>query len=93
MACLRAMSRLPDWHLRQAVEADVPALAALYADTAQRMGPWCYTPQQVQAWMSFGEDLAAFRDYILGVVREPYQGVLFDRFRMRAGRSLQNPAP
>jgi putative acetyltransferase len=63
---LRAMSRLPDWHLRRAVESDVPALAALYADTARRMGARCYTPQQVDAWASFGADLAVFRAYVLG---------------------------
>jgi len=63
---LRAMSRLPDWHLRQATDADVPALAALYADTARALGAWCYTPQQVNAWASFGADLAAFREYVMG---------------------------
>lgn len=63
---LRAMSDLPDWQLRPAAEHDVPALAALYADTARSAGPWCYTPQQVNAWASFAADTAAFRDYVLG---------------------------
>ena len=52
--------------LRLATAADVPALAALYADTARALGPWCYTPEQVAAWASFGADTAAFRHYVLG---------------------------
>jgi len=62
---LAAMPTLPDWSLRQASEADVPVLAALYAETARRLGEWCYSPPQVRAWASFGEDLAAFRDYVM----------------------------
>jgi putative acetyltransferase len=60
------MALPPDWHLRQATEADVPGLAGLYADTARTLGPWCYTDEQVGAWASFGVDGPAFRDYILG---------------------------
>jgi len=51
--------------LRLATAADVPALAALYADTARALGAWCYTPEQVQAWARFGADTPAFRDYVL----------------------------
>jgi putative acetyltransferase len=63
---LAAMPTLPDWSLRQATEADVPRLAALYADTARSLGAWCYTPSQVQAWASFADDAEAFRDYVMG---------------------------
>ncbi|WP_119293029.1 GNAT family N-acetyltransferase [Azohydromonas sediminis] len=52
--------------LRLAVAADVPALAALYAQAARTFGPAVYTPAQVQAWASFGADTPAFRDYVLG---------------------------
>ncbi len=63
---LRAMSDPPAWHLRPATEHDVPALAALYADAARTAGPWCYTPQQVNAWASFAADTQAFRGYVTG---------------------------
>lgn len=53
------------WRLRPAGPADVPALAALYASTARRLGPACYTPAQVEAWASVGTDLPAFADYVL----------------------------
>jgi N-acetylglutamate synthase-like GNAT family acetyltransferase len=62
----RMNAPLPGWDLRQARASDVPALAALYADTARRLGGWCYTPEQVQAWASFGRDSAVFREYVLG---------------------------
>lgn len=60
------MQDLPDWRLRQAAEADVPRLAALYAETALALGTWCYSEQQVQAWASFANDPAAFGHYVLG---------------------------
>jgi GNAT superfamily N-acetyltransferase len=50
---------------RLATAADVPLLAALYADAARTLGPLVYSPAQVAAWVSFGADTAAFRDYIL----------------------------
>ena len=50
---------------RLATAADVPALAALYTETARTLGHWCYTPEQVQAWSSFAADLRAFEDYVL----------------------------
>ncbi|MED5619339.1 GNAT family N-acetyltransferase [Ideonella sp. BN130291] len=56
----------PAWHLRPAGEADVPALAALYADTARALGSWCYTPQQVAAWARFAADGPGFHDYVAG---------------------------
>ena len=51
---------------RRAVAADVPALAALYAHCARTLGPQVYTPAQVAAWVGFGVDGPAFRDYVLG---------------------------
>lgn len=54
-----------DLVFRLAGAADVPALAALYACTARELGPQVYTPEQVGAWVSFGADTPAFRDYIL----------------------------
>ena len=51
--------------LRRAVPEDVPALAALYAQTARTLGPGCYTVQQVQAWESFAHD-TSFGEYVLG---------------------------
>lgn len=52
--------------LRRATAADVPMLAALYAQCARTLGPQVYTPQQVAAWVSFGADTPTFRDYVLG---------------------------
>lgn len=51
---------------RLATAADVPALAALYAGVARALGPAVYTPAQVDAWVRFGADTPAFRDYVLG---------------------------
>lgn len=52
-------------YFRQASAADVPALAALYALCARTLGPQVYGAEQVAVWASFGQDSAAFRDYIL----------------------------
>jgi putative acetyltransferase len=52
--------------LRPAVLGDVPALAALYAETARVLGPWCYSAEQVGAWQRFAADEIAFRAYVLG---------------------------
>lgn len=51
---------------RLATAADVPALARLYVHCARALGPQVYTPAQVDAWVSFGVDTPAFRDYVLG---------------------------
>jgi putative acetyltransferase len=48
-----------------ATAADVPALAAVYADAARALGPLVYTPRQVAAWAGFGADTPAFRAYVL----------------------------
>ena len=53
------------WRLRPATLEDLPALAALYANCARTLGPGCYSPEQVAAWASFGDDLAGFADYVL----------------------------
>ncbi|GAB4038775.1 MAG: hypothetical protein Fur0014_07870 [Rubrivivax sp.] len=64
--------------MRRATAADVPALAALYAEAARTLGPQVYTPDQVAAWERFGADTPAFRDYILGATTwidgDPPQG-------------------
>lgn len=52
--------------LRRAEPADVPALAALYAAAAAACGPAVYAPDQVAAWVAFGADTPAFRDYVFG---------------------------
>jgi len=51
--------------LRLATADDVPALAALYANSARELGPLIYSAGQVQAWQNFGRDTPAFRDYVL----------------------------
>lgn len=53
------------YSLRLATADDVPALAALYAQSARTLGPRVYTSEQVIAWASFGRDTPAFRDYVL----------------------------
>lgn len=45
--------------------ADVPALAALYRRCGRELGPQVYDAAQVAAWVSFGDDEARFRDYVL----------------------------
>lgn len=50
---------------RLATAADVPQLAALYAHTANALGAWCYSAEQVRAWAGFAADLEAFADYVL----------------------------
>ncbi|HET9820336.1 MAG TPA: GNAT family N-acetyltransferase [Burkholderiaceae bacterium] len=51
--------------LRLATAVDVPALAALYRETALVLGPQVYSPEQVQAWARSPDDTAAFTRYIL----------------------------
>lgn len=50
---------------RLATAADVPALAALYRDTALALGPQVYTPAQVAAWARSTDDAERFARYIL----------------------------
>ncbi|MEM1042304.1 MAG: GNAT family N-acetyltransferase [Bacteroidota bacterium] len=35
---------------REAIDADLPALAALYAEAVRAAGPAYYTPEQVETW-------------------------------------------
>lgn len=49
--------------IRKAFEADVPTLAALYADAVRSAGPGHYTPEQVEAWAAFADE-AAFRPFV-----------------------------
>jgi putative acetyltransferase len=51
---------------RRAQAADLQALAALYVHSAGTLGPLVYDAAQVQAWQRFGQDAAAFADYVLG---------------------------
>lgn len=51
--------------LRLASAADVPALAALYRETALELGPQVYTPDQVAAWARSTDDAERFARYIL----------------------------
>lgn len=53
------------FHWRPARPDDVPALAAIYADAARRIGPLAYTADQVRAWASFADDAPAFRRYVV----------------------------
>lgn len=49
--------------LRLAAAGDLPALASIYRETAQALGPWCYTPAQVAAWARFA-DSPSFAAYV-----------------------------
>jgi len=50
---------------RLATAGDLPALAALYRETALELGPQVYTPAQAQAWARSTDDGAGFARYIL----------------------------
>lgn len=50
---------------RLATAADVPALAALYRETALALGPQIYLPAQVAAWARSTDDAERFARYIL----------------------------
>ena len=50
---------------RLAAAADLPALAALYANSARTLGPQVYSAEQVAAWTSFAQDTDAFAGYVL----------------------------
>lgn len=56
-----------DLTLRQARAQDVPALAAIYAQSVRAIGPQRYTPQQVERWAAFADD-PTFGDFILTAV-------------------------
>jgi putative acetyltransferase len=50
--------------IREATAADVPALAALYADAVRAAGPAYYDPAQVDAWAAFADE-PRFRRFVL----------------------------
>lgn len=50
---------------RRAAASDVPALAALYRETALALGPQVYTPEQVAAWARTTDDAGGFARYVL----------------------------
>jgi putative acetyltransferase len=50
---------------RLATSGDVPALAALYRETALALGPQVYSLEQAQAWASSTDDMERFARYIL----------------------------
>ncbi len=58
-------------HLRTAIAADVPALAALYAEAVRSAGPAHYDATQIEAWAAFADSLprssgeARFRSFVL----------------------------
>jgi putative acetyltransferase len=52
------------WELRPFEPADAVRLADVYRDAVRSVAPKLYTPEQVAAWASWPDDLAAFRDKI-----------------------------
>ena len=50
--------------IRPATPADVPALAALYADVVRTVGPAHYDAAQVDAWAAFADE-PRFRRFVL----------------------------
>jgi putative acetyltransferase len=52
-------------HLRTATEADVPALADLYAGSVLALGPQLYDGDQVASWAAFASDTDGFRRFVL----------------------------
>jgi putative acetyltransferase len=65
--------------IREAVEADVPQLAALYAGLVKALAPGAYSTEQVLAWASFAENPDTFRQWVLEprtLVMEDDSGIL-----------------
>jgi putative acetyltransferase len=50
--------------IRPIREDDYAALAALYRETVEQLGPALYTPDQVTAWAAFADDLVSMREYL-----------------------------
>lgn len=64
--------------IREAVAADVPALAALYGGTVRAAGPEHYDAAQVEAWAAFAGE-ARFRSFVLDphtIVAEEEDGIV-----------------
>lgn len=63
---------------REARDADVSALAELFRQSVEQLGPTRYSPEQVRTWASFADE-PAFRDFIMiptTLVAESEQNVL-----------------
>jgi putative acetyltransferase len=54
-------------NIRQATDADVPALADLYRQTVIVNGPAYYTPEQTEVWAAFASNTRRFSRFILDV--------------------------
>lgn len=50
--------------IRPVREDDYPALADLYRETVERLGPSLYTAEQVAAWAAFADDTVSLREYL-----------------------------
>ena len=45
-------------------EEDAPALAEVYRDAVQTLGPQAYSREQVEAWASWPDDIAEFTAHV-----------------------------
>lgn len=54
------------FRLRRAEEADVPALAAIYRESVEALGPPAYAAEQVAVWAAFASDPAFGRRVVSG---------------------------
>lgn len=73
------VARLASVRLRAATAADVPTLAALYADAVRTTGPQAYTPEQVEAWRAAADEPFSFRLTVLNadvLVAEGASGIV-----------------
>lgn len=50
--------------IRVATVLDIPALAEVYRDSVKAIAPQRYLPEQVEAWVYFPSDTAAFNNFI-----------------------------
>lgn len=51
--------------IRDATDADAPALAVVFADAVRAVGPSRYTPEQVGAWAAAADNPATFGHRVL----------------------------
>lgn len=52
------------FHIRPAVENDLPILGELFTQAVRKIGPKLYTPEQVAVWSSVPENADYFRKFI-----------------------------
>ncbi len=72
-------SRAANVRLRPASSADVPGLAALFAESVRALGPSRYSAEQVEAWAAFAQETERFSAFILDawtLVAEDDSGLL-----------------